>query len=94
MPRKTQPLPRRTPLAEAASMRPRPDAAENVLRPVHGVPVDQNPASMRPRPDAAENIVERSGAVDDGHASMRPRPDAAENARRRSSRRHASRPLQ
>ena len=61
-----------------ASMRPRPDAAEN--------PVDRRRppgpalASMRPRPDAAENprcpVREAAGS---SLASMRPRPDAAEN---------------
>ena len=43
-----------------ASMRPRPDAAENVVRAAHydlyGV------ASMRPRPDAAENPAARRGS--------------------------------
>ena len=59
MPRKTAlgfPL---DPVIPLASMRPRPDAAENVrlaARPcaIHG-------ASMRPRPDAAENM--RTGVV-------------------------------
>ena len=40
------------PLGEA-SMRPRPDAAENGLQ-LHLIPPDRT-ASMRPRPDAAEN---------------------------------------
>ena len=69
-------LPRRL-AAPRASMRPRPDAAENrhllrVLRP-------GSLASMRPRPDAAENpgAFARDGRR--GAASMRPRPDAAEN---------------
>ena len=63
---------------QKASMRPRPDAAENVAgrqrRPVG------HHASMRPRPDAAEN--NGSGhrlRPPDVRASMRPRPDAAEN---------------
>ena len=38
-----------------ASMRPRPDAAENWLASVHALRLA--PASMRPRPDAAENVV-------------------------------------
>ena len=61
-----------------ASMRPRPDAAENGR---HHQPLARPAgASMRPRPDAAENAVQRPQdlrARDD--ASMRPRPDAAEN---------------
>ena len=39
----------------AASMRPRPDAAENVRRTVAWARAARD-ASMRPRPDAAENI--------------------------------------
>ena len=45
----------RTPEGGEASMRPRPDAAENFL-----MSLPDNPgmgASMRPRPDAAENIA-------------------------------------
>ena len=63
-----------------ASMRPRPDAAENR---VHLVPphLVSPLASMRPRPDAAENPQRRSTGVGIPLASMRPRPDAAENAR-------------
>ena len=65
-----------------ASMRPRPDAAENVL----GDPVQPHldAASMRPRPDAAENAMRpmRSDSAP-AAASMRPRPDAAENFRPR-----------
>ena len=38
---------------ELASMRPRPDAAENAER--AGLSLGQPLASMRPRPDAAEN---------------------------------------
>ena len=61
-----------------ASMRPRPDAAENPGSPRR--PPVRRAASMRPRPDAAENPV--SARRDHGirGASMRPRPDAAENA--------------
>ena len=36
-------------------MRPRPDAAENAIRP-HRRILDLTIASMRPRPDAAENL--------------------------------------
>ena len=78
MPRKTRGRGPSHVALDAASMRPRPDAAENdgydsqSLRP--------RLASMRPRPDAAENRV---GPCGDGkyyyRASMRPRPDAAEN---------------
>ena len=54
MPRKTSSLsPGRAP-SPPASMRPRPDAAEN-----YGLPENERAgvaASMRPRPDAAENI--------------------------------------
>ena len=39
-------------------MRPRPDAAENVLAAGGGGLVQQ--ASMRPRPDAAENMGSRA----------------------------------
>ena len=63
--------------ARAASMRPRPDAAENlpdVLRDWADAE-----ASMRPRPDAAENAQVREVGLDFPAASMRPRPDAAEN---------------
>ena len=53
MPRKTCRNRRRPARGNRASMRPRPDAAENHQEPVLGVPVER--ASMRPRPDAAEN---------------------------------------
>ena len=43
----------------AASMRPRPDAAENLQRRVSHLEVQV--ASMRPRPDAAENQSEQDG---------------------------------
>ena len=67
--------------AMPASMRPRPDAAENVVvrRLVHRRSAG---ASMRPRPDAAENDGLSWLLVQGALASMRPRPDAAENARR------------
>ena len=53
MPRKTYDLYRLDPHEDRASMRPRPDAAENHVKTSirHG----NVPASMRPRPDAAEN---------------------------------------
>ena len=43
-------------LLDAASMRPRPDAAENGLRRRHRR--RHEGASMRPRPDAAENVTD------------------------------------
>ena len=68
---------RDAPQALAASMRPRPDAAENrfvarrfIIHPL---------ASMRPRPDAAENVIDGAEVRHVDLASMRPRPDAAEN---------------
>ena len=79
MPRKTAAVRVGTLLPEGASMRPRPDAAENA-----GCGADRlagaTRASMRPRPDAAEN-VSNPGAWGrpSARASMRPRPDAAEN---------------
>ena len=60
-----------------ASMRPRPDAAENDRRDPRGG--GECRASMRPRPDAAENAPHRAGVRGAVGASMRPRPDAAEN---------------
>ena len=78
MPRKT-PAPRLAAQpASRASMRPRPDAAENSGQGA-GDRVDRV-ASMRPRPDAAENVkvLARVGRLL-VMASMRPRPDAAEN---------------
>ena len=60
-----------------ASMRPRPDAAENILCLLDGTAGGD--ASMRPRPDAAENGPDRRKRRRMLVASMRPRPDAAEN---------------
>ena len=40
-------------------MRPRPDAAENLLDATTPEEIEQ--ASMRPRPDAAENLPRRRG---------------------------------
>ena len=77
MPRKTRVWDRRGRPVRGASMRPRPDAAENGSR---GEGSRQRAhASMRPRPDAAENSLGFAGAIEEAAASMRPRPDAAEN---------------
>ena len=66
--------------ARGASMRPRPDAAENYD--VLGDIMQREIASMRPRPDAAENAAAAADKYAAGvAASMRPRPDAAENNR-------------
>ena len=65
--------------ARLASMRPRPDAAENPFA-SHFSHWSATGASMRPRPDAAENSWPRYSIVPASTASMRPRPDAAENA--------------
>ena len=62
-----------------ASMRPRPDAAENAER-ASTVPSEPSEASMRPRPDAAENPIRGQPHPPRHAASMRPRPDAAENS--------------
>ena len=77
MPRKTAIYEGWTDAEELASMRPRPDAAENV---VYCLRVGRmGRASMRPRPDAAENIRSSTVLTRSVFASMRPRPDAAEN---------------
>ena len=82
MPRKTQLNEAAQQRLEDASMRPRPDAAENGAS-AAGAGAGRG-ASMRPRPDAAENLRQRVGdALPDHDASMRPRPDAAENGRSR-----------
>ena len=57
MPRKTQSFLRLSPPDHRASMRPRPDAAENLRQERPGVL--RILASMRPRPDAAENPSRR-----------------------------------
>ena len=60
MPRKTaEDKPNGSPGA-LASMRPRPDAAENAAEPSEDQ-IRRNAASMRPRPDAAENVIDRGG---------------------------------
>ena len=84
MPRKTPPSPDGGMEARIASMRPRPDAAENRRRGAHPGPAGA--ASMRPRPDAAENVVLSEDVLRAELASMRPRPDAAENVASRSPR--------
>ena len=53
MPRKTASIGFAMHLGSRASMRPRPDAAENILFGSRAVVARR--ASMRPRPDAAEN---------------------------------------
>ena len=77
MPRKTRHLRERDRALPAASMRPRPDAAENSQYTGHMR--RRMIASMRPRPDAAENQHDGRRETCPRHASMRPRPDAAEN---------------
>ena len=66
--------------ADFASMRPRPDAAENGGARTRMTALAL--ASMRPRPDAAENGRIPPLPARHRAASMRPRPDAAENAAR------------
>ena len=61
-------------------MRPRPDAAENLVKRAHNS--GARAASMRPRSDAAENDDVPPVAAPHLPASMRPRPNAAENATR------------
>ena len=78
MPRKTGEQPRDALESLPASMRPRPDAAENPGHPLT-LASQEDLASMRPRPDAAENRRKRERRGRGRLASMRPRPDAAEN---------------
>ena len=80
MPRKTQGASEQALQNIAASMRPRPDAAENVVVGDQHHPATA--ASMRPRPDAAENRRVPAPHPPAEAASMRPRPDAAENLRK------------
>ena len=77
MPRKTRNPPSASRRPDLASMRPRPDAAENGEG--GGRRRAGRRASMRPRPDAAENGRPIGEAAARLQASMRPRPDAAEN---------------
>ena len=81
MPRKTDALEADGRRILVASMRPRPDAAENARADL--LVAAAHRASMRPRPDAAENVRKPQVAGAGQHASMRPRPDAAENSRPR-----------
>ena len=77
MPRKTSGHARARAAVEHASMRPRPDAAENPL-PGSRAPralVGFNEAAARCRGKLAEAIAQSFPPP----ASMRPRPDAAEN---------------
>ena len=94
MPRKTEARRRGQSQQQHASMRPRPDAAENVARTAWYHRWARE-ASMRPRPDAAENLLKAAASAFHWHlASMRPRPDAAENERARERRRGDVRGLQ
>ena len=77
MPRKTWEELEEAGVRPEASMRPRPDAAENPPR--GRCTCGRREASMRPRPDAAENAGFRGPEPEKEGASMRPRPDAAEN---------------
>ena len=62
MPRKTLARAASAREMRTASMRPRPDAAENLIAALLGAGDD--PASMRPRPDAAENdLLQRTSTA-------------------------------
>ena len=78
MPRKTMSGAYRAIMGECASMRPRPDAAEN--QQLKHDPMDAahcfNEAAARCRGKPAGGRCQGRGGR---HASMRPRPDAAEN---------------
>ena len=80
MPRKTQQHGGAAAGRGQASMRPRPDAAENVIDPRASIPDFSrfNEAAARCRGKLVRHL--RVGELI-RHASMRPRPDAAENAR-------------
>ena len=77
MPRKTRGQPALAGAPSEASMRPRPDAAENRAgrppRPRRSIRF--NEAAARCRGKRAQGVLQVSDLV----ASMRPRPDAAEN---------------
>ena len=82
MPRKTSPGRGRAAGGQLASMRPRPDAAENLPgggpRAAAGrTRFNEAAARCRGKPVLPQGRRDR-----DGLASMRPRPDAAENPRR------------
>ena len=70
------------PSTDIASMRPRPDAAENRDRcrrtPCCSAGFNEAAARCRGKPEVAVDAAGR-----ERHASMRPRPDAAENPERR-----------
>ena len=82
---------------DVASMRPRPDAAENACKGAvkHG---GLNLASMRPRPDAAENArrgarrVRRTGRFNEAAARCRGKPVGDEADRDAGDRRASMRP--
>ena len=65
MPRKTRRGGVLLPAQDDASMRPRPDATENVVR--HLAEIIALVASMRPRPDATENM----------ERTLKPAPDTS-----------------
>ena len=91
MPRKTVRILLPSCSARHASMRPRPDAAENTPQQPQPDPIPQ-PASMRPRPDAAENreaqVFQGSGrpSFNEAAARCRGKPPGAAAARGRSRR--------
>ena len=62
MPRKTFRYHSRMGSVRIASMRPRPDAAENAV--LSYLASGSPPASMRPRPDAAENRPQATVTAD------------------------------
>ena len=78
MPRKTLTVPLTAAVADNASMRPRPDAAENHLLARQGRCAGGgfNEAAARCRGKPSATFALAAGA---SGASMRPRPDAAEN---------------
>ena len=79
MPRKTGAAPARAAVRPRASMRPRPDAAENAGRPARPATTAGgfNEAAARCR---GKHEREADDTLSATLASMRPRPDAAENA--------------
>ena len=78
MPRKTAPAAPLRPGEDGASMRPRPDAAENLCRARGSVTwiirFNEAAARCRGKPPGSDPLTATAPA-----ASMRPRPDAAEN---------------
>ena len=79
MPRKTPACAPRPASGRSASMRPRPDAAENAAPAAAAERLERsfNEAAARCRGKHSQEVGVR---IDLDHASMRPRPDAAENA--------------